>query len=276
VLARDVAAVAAMAGCRPECFWVVVAAYRAMARPEFRLFQAAVTTHPSGTLVLVSGDRAAACGIESGPGCLGPGFPANATIGRAVALAYRVFLNAVPGGYDLTRQGSPAEYSYCCAENVAASPWPGLHVDAGHPDGTTVTVLKCEGPRNVLDNLSMTPTDLLDSVADTMTGIAANNAFNPNSQTAVFLNPEHAAIVASAGWSKSDVREYLRERARVEAARLTGRGSLPKWPRWFASLERIPIVRSADDILVVVAGGAGPQSQVALPWGLSRAVTVAG
>lgn len=274
LVAGDVAVVAAMAGCRPEWMWAVLAAYRGLAHPDFRLFQAAVTTHPSGTLVLVSGPRAAASGIASGPGCLGPGFPANLTVGRAVALAYRVFFGARPGEYDLTRQGSPAEIAYCCAENTAQSPWPGRHADLGHPDRTTVTVLKCEGPRNVLDNLSMTAEGLLDSVADAMTGIAANNAFNPTSQTVVLLNPEHARIVAEAGWSKQDAQRFLFERARVDAARLVGRGSLPKWPAWFTGLDRIPVVCSADDVLLAVAGGPGPQSQVALPWGLSRAITV--
>ncbi len=273
ITARQVAAVAVMAGCRPEWMPVVLAAYRAMAVPEFRLFQAAITTHPSGTLVLVSGPAAARFGLASGPGCLGPGFPANAAIGRAVALSYSFLLGARPGGSDLTLQGSPAEYAYCVAENLAESPWPGLHVELAGPDVTTVTVLKCEGPHNVLDNFSTTPQSLLGSVASTAATLGGNNAYNP-AQTVVFLNPEHARIIADAGWTRRDVQDFLFDAARHDRERLRGRGIAPIWPAWFHAALRVPVARCAEDFLVVVAGGGGPQSQVAIPWGYSRGITV--
>src|SRR5260221_584789 len=53
-----------------------------------------ISTHPSGTLVLISGPRARESGIASGPGCLGPGFRPNVAVGRSVALAYSIFLGA--------------------------------------------------------------------------------------------------------------------------------------------------------------------------------------
>ncbi len=272
--ARDVAIVAVAAGCRPQAMPVVLTAYRAMSDPRFRLFQAAITTHPSGTLVLVSGPATKELGLASGAGCLGSGFPANATIGRAVSLAYSFCLGVRLGSSDLSIQGSPAEYSYCCAENIDESPWPGLHAELLGPDVTSVTVLKCEGPHNVMDNLSMTPESLLLTVSSTASTLGSNNTYNPNAQTVVFLNPEHAAIIAAAGWSKSDVKRFLFDVTRQERARLNGRGSVPKWPAWFGGLPRTPIAETADDILVVVAGGHGPQSQVAIPWGLSRGITL--
>ena len=144
VLVRDVAVVSAMAGAQPRWMPTIMAAYRGMAQPQFRLFQAAITTHPGGTLVLVSGPDADGLEIASGPGCLGPGFPANAAIGRSVALSFSFLLGSLPGGADLSIQGSPAEYAYCCAENLAASPWPGLYAEYADGD-TTVTVLLLRG-----------------------------------------------------------------------------------------------------------------------------------
>src|ERR1051326_2863328 len=74
VTAREVATLAVMAGCQPRWASVVLTAFRAMTAPEFRLFQAAITTHPAGTLVLVSGPDAGRYAFTGGHGSLGPGF----------------------------------------------------------------------------------------------------------------------------------------------------------------------------------------------------------
>ena len=62
-------AIAVAAGCEPRWYPVVLAAYRAMAEPPFRLAQAAITTNPSGTLVLVSGPASDELDIASRAGC---------------------------------------------------------------------------------------------------------------------------------------------------------------------------------------------------------------
>jgi len=273
VTAREVAAVAVAAGCRPRWAPVVFAAYEAMADPGFRLFQAAITTHPGGTLVFVSGPDSEEYGFVAGRGALGPGFEANATTGRAVALGYSFLLGAVPGGADLTAQGSPAEFTYCCAENLAESPWPGLHADLGHPGATTVTVLKCEGPHNMLDQQSSEPARLLGTFASNMATLGSNASYVANAETLLLLNPEHARLLAAAGWSKRDVRDFLFDAARNPREDLRGRGLAPIWPAWFDAAERVPVVPDPDGLLVAVTGGAGPASQLAVPWGYSRAVT---
>jgi hypothetical protein len=125
-------------------------------------------------------------------------------------------LGSLPGGANLIAQGSPAAYTYCCAENLADSPWPGLHADLGFADTTTVTVLRCEGPHNLTDQESTEPTALLDTFASTMTGWAANAAYVPHTETALLLNPEHAILLADAGWTKHDIQQYLFETARSQ------------------------------------------------------------
>jgi hypothetical protein len=273
VTAREVAAVAVAAGCRPQWAPVVFGAYRAMAAPEFRLFQAAITTHPGGLLCLVSGPDAGRFGYASGRGALGPGFEANATTGRALALGPSFLLGAIPGGASLLAQGSPAQYSYCTAENLADSPWTGINADLGHPDKTTVTVLKCEGPHNVLDQQSVDPSALLTTIASTMATLGSNAAYVAGAETVLFLNPEHAAIIAGAGWSKHDVRSFLFDIARNPRDDLRGRGVGRMWPGWFDAADRVPVLPAVDDLYIAVCGGEGPASQVAIPWGYSRAVT---
>lgn len=272
VILREIATIAVMAGLPHESAPVVRTAFEAMSEQEFRLFQAAITTHPSGVLVLVSGPRSEEFGLTSGRGCLGPGVSANVRIGRAIALGAPFLLGAVPGMTDLSAQGSPAEISYCCAENLGASPWPGLHVDLGHT-ATTVTVVKGEAPHNVTDQMSSAPEPLLDTFCSVIATLGANSVYNPNCPTVVLMNPEHARIIADAGWKKSDVRQYIFENARVPRASLQGRGLAPIWPETFQREDAIPCVTAPDDIYIAVVGGPGPASQIVIPWGYSRAVT---
>ncbi|MBI3968500.1 MAG: hypothetical protein HY329_22930 [Chloroflexi bacterium] len=263
---------AVMAGCRPEYFPIVVAAMEAMCEPRYRLPFALVTTHPAGNAVVVSGPLATQLGIQSSYGCLGPGFRANATIGRALTLTAINVARAIPGVSDLSALGSPAELTYCFAEDVSASPWTGLHEDLYGPETTSVTVLKAEAPRGQLDHRAKSAEGFLTGLAAGMTGLLSNNAYHP-CEILVILNPQHASLVASEGWSKQDVQRFLFERARNPRELLQGRGTSPSWPAEWHTLDRVPIVHDPSEIVVVVAGGPAPQSMVALPWGLSRAVS---
>jgi len=76
---------AVMAGCRPEHFAVVVAGVRAAMREGFNLAGTAATTGGANQVMIVNGPAAAELGIHADAGCLGPGFRANAAIGRKSA-----------------------------------------------------------------------------------------------------------------------------------------------------------------------------------------------
>jgi hypothetical protein len=274
VTSRQVAAVAVAAGCDPRSAEVVFTAFRAMAHDRFRLFQSAISTHPAGTLVLVSGPDAQRYGFATGRGSLGPGNRTSASTGRAVALGPSLLLGAIPGRTDLVAQGSPAEFSYCCAENLTDSPWPGVHADLGWDERTTVTVLQCEGPHNMVDIKSSQPTSLLETFASTMTSLGSNAAYLTGAETVLLLNPAHAGLLAGAGWTKTDVRRCLFELARQPRELLQSHGMPTSWPAWFGALDQVPVLADPSDLLVAVVGGTGPASQVAIPWGYSRAVTL--
>ena len=265
------AANAVMAGCTDMHFPIVLAAFEAMCAPEYRLSQAAITSHPSGNLVLVSGPEAQRRGIAGGAGCLGPGHRANASIGRAITLTLINVGRIRPGEADLACFGSAAEFSYCLAENIAESPWSGLHAELLGPERSCVIVHRCEAPHTVVHAVGGAPEVLLESVASVAATLGANNAYLP-AELIVLLNPEHAHLVARAGWTKSDVRQFLWEAARNPRARLTGRGTQAMRPAEFADLENVPVVRRPEEIVIVVAGGPGPHSMVASPWGLSSLV----
>ena len=267
---RTLAVNAVMAGCRPEYFPILVAAMQAVADPDYRIFQGAITSHPGGNAIVVSGPLAEELGIQSGYGCLGPGYRANATIGRAINLTIMNGARAIPGKSDLGVFGSPAEFTYCFAESEKNNPWRPLHTDLYGPETTSVTVNKCEGPHNVLDPRGG-PEELLRTIAATAATPGGNNLVYLG-QILVMLNPGQARMIAEAGWSKRDVKEFLFETAR-HPVELASRQSRTTFPPYYLKLEQVPVMRSPDDVILVVCGGYGGHAMVGIPWGFSKAVS---
>jgi hypothetical protein len=264
---------AVMAGCRPEYFPVVVAAVEALLDPAFNLYGVQATTHPVAPLVVVSGPYGRRIGVHAGAGCFGPGFRANATIGRAIRLVLMNVGGAWPGRHDMATQGSPAKFSYCIGEHAAASPWGPLH------DGDVVTVFGGEAPHNVNDHVSTTASGILATIADTAVSLGSNVGwYLSQSQLLIVLGPEHAATLAKDGLSRADVQREIFERARLPLKTLKqgGMWGIQDWPEWMTAITDeealLPQVPSPDDVLVVVAGGAGKHSAVVPNCCFSRAV----
>jgi hypothetical protein len=265
---------AVMAGCEPAAFPVVVAAVEAMLDPAFNLYGVQATTHPVAPLLVVNGPYGRQIGLHSGSGCFGPGFRANATIGRAIRLILLNVGGAWPGRHDMATQGSPAKFAYCIAENEAASPWAPLR------DGDVVTVYGGEGPHNVNDHVSTTATGILGNVADTAVSLGSNVGwYFSQAQLMVVLGPEHARTIAGDGLDRTDVQRFIYENARqpLSLMRLGGMYGMQDWPAWMNATSdpdaRLPRVPSPDDVFVVVAGGSGKHSAVVPNCTFSRAVS---
>jgi len=265
---------AVMAGCRPEYFPVVVAAAEAMLDPAFNLYGVQATTHPVAPLVIVNGSYGRRIGLHGGSGCFGPGFQANATIGRAVRLVLMNVGGAWPGRHDMATQGSPAKFSYCIAENEEASPWDPLVT------GESVTVYGGEAPHNVNDHVSTAAAGILTTVAHTAATLGSNVGwYFAQSQWLVVLGPEHAQTIAADGLGRADVQRFVYEHARLPLGtlKLGGMWGAQDWPAWMMALRddeaRPPRVPSPDDVLVIVAGGPGKHSSVVPNCCFSRAVS---
>ena len=265
---------AVMAGCEPAAFPIIVAAVEAMLDPAFNLYGVQATTHPVAPLLVVNGPYGRQVGLHSGSGCFGPGFRANATIGRAIRLILLNVGGAWPGRYDMATQGSPAKFAYCIAENEAASPWAPLR------DGDAVTVYGGEGPHNVNDHVSTTAAGILANVADTAISLGSNVGwYFSQAQLMVVLGPEHARTIAGDGLQRADVQRFVYENARqpLSLMRLGGMYGMQDWPAWMNATSdpdaRLPRVPSPEDVLVVVAGGSGKHSAVVPNCTFSRAVS---
>jgi len=253
---------AIMAGCRPEYLPVVLTAIETLSDPAFNLDSIQATTHPVAPLIIVNGPIAKELGINAGYNAFGQGFRANLTIGRAIRLLLMNVGGGLPGTGDRATQGSPAKIAYCVAENEAASPWEPLHVEHGFPaDTSVITAIACEGPHNIQDHFSYTGLGILKVVAGAM-GQAGSNNILAGGHPLLSLGPEHAATIARDGFSKRQVKEFLVEHARFPLARLGEeyREHLIHRGARDAPDTMVPAVRSADQVTVIVTGGAGKHS----------------
>lgn len=263
---------AVMAGCRPEYFPVVLAAVRGILDPRFNLRGVQTTDENVAPLLIVSGPLAEELGINAGIGALGPGWHANATIGRALRLIMNNVGGAWPGITSLAGIGQPARYTLCLAERTHANPWRSLHVEAGLPaESSAVTLMRAECSINVTGDL--------DDLASVMASAVSAFSILHGGCVAVLIAPATAARLSGMGWSKLNVSRYLFERARLpvdEWRSLWVRTKIaPTYglPPWVVAAEDgngpIPIVEHAEDIVVFVAGADVPIPQhVYFPsWG---------
>jgi len=263
---------AVMAGCLPEYLPVLIAAVEAMSDAAFNLYGIQATTHPCAPLLIVNGPIRDALGLNRSSGAFGPGWRANATIGRAVRLALLNVGGAYPGVGDMSTQGAPSKYGYCVAENEEERPWEPLHVERGFlPEQSTVTVLAGEPPHNINDREGRSAADLLTTVAGAIAVTGANNAYS-GGETLLALSPEHAAAIAKDGFGKRDVKEWLHQRARVPLERYNPETIMvrfhpvPDGP--------VPIVSTPDDLAIIVLGGPGKHSSwIPTFGGTTRSVT---
>jgi hypothetical protein len=277
---ENIAINAVMAGCLPAHMPLVIAAVEAAADPAFGLYSVQATTHPCAVLMLVSGPIVGELGLNFAHGALGPGFRANAAAGRAMRLVLMNVGGGIPGHGDQSTHGSPAKFSYCFAENEAASPWEPFRVARGFAlADSTVTVFSGEGPHNINDHVCTSALTTLSVVADTMTTVGHNNAGSViRGDVLVVLGPEHAHTIAAGGLGRRDVQRFLFERARnrVGTLKLRAMYKAGNWPDWVDSDDDdalCPIVGAPEDIHIVVSGGPGKHSAFIPTFGTSRSVT---
>lgn len=281
VTLEKVAINAVMAGCKPEHFPVVVAAVKAAMNPDFNMAGVQATTGGAAPAVIVNGPVARELGINGDSGCFGPGYRANASIGRALRLFVRNVAGLVPGEMDKATLALPARYTFCFAENEARSPWEPRHVELGlDPTESMVTVMGVRGMYVIMESTSPTGIQVLRTLVGSIRTIGFSNYYQTGTgaQLALVLCPEHAAEIQASGLSKRDVREYVFQNARMPIHRLEGVAHYGNrnWPKWIDETDpdaMIPIVASAEDLLVVVAGGDGRHSAWLAGWGVTRMTT---
>ena len=267
---EKVATAAVMAGCLPDYFPIVVAAVTAVCDPAFDLTEVQATTHCLAPLLIINGPARHSCGpVASGFGALGPGFRPNATIGRALRLCMMNIGGARPGVSDMALLGHPGKFTYCLAEDEEHSPFEPLHVRRGFaPEDSVVTVVGVEAPHSALcvtdaDDQD-SPMRLLRTIAGTLANVGSNNSHLRGGAAVVVLNPDHAAVLATAGYDGNKVAEVLADLA--GNTRAVMRSLSPPWGGSEPEGGFLRCFRDPKDVIVVQAGGGGLYSMVMPSW----------
>jgi hypothetical protein len=214
---------AAMAGCLPEYFPVVLAAFQALMAERAAQGGGWQSTSGPAPLIVVNGPVRTQLGFNSGGGVFGPGFRANATVARAIGLIVRNAFGIEPHVLEQATQGLPGRWSICIAENEEESPWEPLSVEAGQPAGTSAVSATLLRTCEFVDNRhTQDPEQVLWDIAATISRTGA--LIFRDASCGVVLGPEHAQLLAGAGYSKADVKAWLVEHCGPTRAELRRAG----------------------------------------------------
>jgi hypothetical protein len=262
---------AVMAGCKPVYMPILVSAIKAITIREYNQERNLLSTGGLFPVVLVNGPIAKKANVNGAGNAFGPGWRANATIGRAVRLVIINIGGSWPGRNDMSALGHPAKYTCCIAENEESSPWVSLSEELGYPKGaSTVTVMPGLFMGYCGTSGGPNPEDILQPLCDQLCSANSTSSIDPSAQTLVVLNPIHAKMLHNMGFNKQDVKQYIYENTRhsiekyLRMVKLAAYSSeeiakihknLSTWPGSTVSMHESP-----DKIRIIVAGAEGTQN----------------
>ncbi|WP_199433287.1 hypothetical protein [Qaidamihabitans albus] len=201
---------AVMAGCLPEYFPVVLAAWEALMRDRAARGGGWQSTSGPAPLLVVNGPVRAELGFNCGGGVFGPGFRPNATVARAIGLIVRNAFGIRPGVLEQATQGLPGRWSICLGENEEESPWAPLATEAGQPPDTSAVSAMLLRTCEFVDNRhTQDPEQILHDFADTIS--RTGSLIFRDTSVGVVFSPEHAQLLAKAGYDRADVQAWFLE-----------------------------------------------------------------
>jgi hypothetical protein len=263
---EEVAINCAMAGCKPEYVPIVITAVQAMLEDEFELPQVQTSTAGAVPCAIISGPVVKQLGFNYDRGVVsGDGSRANGTIGRAIALVLWNHGRARAGRLSHATFGHLGKYCYLLAERPPddGNPWEQFHVsEAGlKPEDSAVTMFPA-GSHEQFPTYSGLDLSLEEVVVAFARGFDRLGHMHSASQKLFVVNPLASQLFAEAGWSKTQLRDAMIEKARrsVRDLKLTG-GSAAK-SYWWADLvdlddedALVPAMPTTDHLRILVSGG---------------------
>ncbi|MCB1510476.1 MAG: hypothetical protein KDJ36_06195, partial [Hyphomicrobiaceae bacterium] len=218
ITAEKLAINAVMAGCLPMHFPVVVTAWQAMLRDEFLLHGISSSTGGCAVMVILNGSIRQEIGASGTFNALGNSDRATSVIGRSIRLALINLMDVRPGSIDRSTLGHPGKFSYCIAEDEEDTTWEPLSVVRGVPPGlSTVTVFAAMAPRQIMNEWTTDPREILETFAAEMRANQLHYSIYGGNYVIVVPKQlrEH---LQNAGWTKRTIAEFIYERARVQRA----------------------------------------------------------
>ena len=229
---RTAAINAAMAGCKPEYFPVVLAAFEALMRE--RAARGGGFQSTSGPVAADRGQR---------PGQEGARLQHRRRRVRARVPAERddpargrphrpQRVRHPPARPRAGHPGRARPLAICIAENEEESPWEPFAENGGVAGGVSAVSATLTRTMEFVDNRH-TPDheDVLRDIQDTINRIGS--LIFPQTSVALVLCPEHAQMFAAAGLSKADVQNWM-----IERSGRTGREFQLAWARRASATRR--------------------------------------
>jgi hypothetical protein len=157
--------------------------------------------------VIVNGPIAQDLTINGYFGAFGPGWRANATIGRALRL-----IVTAGSGRGVSPFGDASQYTFCFAEDLGDSGWTPLHVDLGFSAGSsTVTVHSVRKAGRNFDRTSASPEAHAERWGLFLRDDVGATHWEEDQDVVIVLVVSHEwrRQLVDAGWSKDDFRAAL-------------------------------------------------------------------
>ena len=268
VTVEKIAVNAVMAGCRPTYMPVLIAAVEGLLEKDFDLASIQTSTGPHSPLLIINGPIRQQIRVNYASGALGPGWQANATIGRAIRFILNNIGGAKIGITNMATLGMAENFTYCLGENEEQSPWEPFHVEQGFKkDESTVSVIGAFSPEHVSDHVGIDPKEILIVAADVISKITRFHLLvvGPIIQhdSVLVLCPEHADSIGKAGWGKKDVQQFLFENSKIPYEKLKNLRRQAEPSQFVGSSSEgpmVPMFLSRPKIKIIVSGGPGKHS----------------
>jgi len=273
-----VATHAVMAGCKPSYMPLLIAALEAFLEPKANWRGVTTTTATSAAMVVVNGPIVKEIGLASGQGAAGKMHHANASIGYAINLALGIVGGSKPPTPDKSTLGGPADFvCWIFGENEDMLPagWKPHHIDRGFKESdSVVTVMGIYPPVDNIDHWSITPEEHVNWWGHLVTPLLSIGGpcwiTQMEQPHIIGLGPEHAQLVAGAGWTKEQFRKALWEKARIPfSAWPKGCPNTDLFLKKFGQVTSdtlVPVTFKPEDLYVVIAGGYGKHSHFFAPF----------
>jgi hypothetical protein len=263
-----------MAGCKPEYMPVLIAITEAVADPRFGL-QHAGSTAGWTPLIILNGPIMKELDFNYGQGVLRPERQSNITVSRFLRLLMVNIAKFRVGQTDMAAFGN--NYLPVLAEAEKESPWEPLKIDLGYKQETSlITVLSSIGTGyhfivrgDVKEHLKILTQEVIRTLGSQMAYVLTT--FGPEWHPVLGMTPLVASILAQEGYTKSDLKKYIYDNARLPAhvfenmlqQEITGltipqaakQYNLP--PDFYTSDDPnrlVPLFHNPDELFIVVSG----------------------
>lgn len=242
---------AVMAGALPTYMPVLIAGVQALMDPQVVFEMTSVSTGSWVPFWIINGPIRYDLNVNSGSGAFSPGDIANAAIGRAMGLIIKNIGGIRKGVEDMGICGNPGKYTQVTGENEEQSPWEPLHVGEGFKKEDNTLSLSFPMTFNWVGGIG--PSDA--------SGILQTIIYNITSggMLTIVLPPQHAKALASEGWTKKEIANFICEHGRIPAYRVNifDKAWLGKSLKPLEPYDTIAVLDSPDMIRIIVAGGPG-------------------